>query len=175
MDLNQNHFELFGLTPRFGLDPKKLDGRYRELQREVHPDRFASAPPREQRRSLELSARVNEAYRTLRSPLDRAGYLLRMHGCDPGFETNTAMPAEFLGEQLSLRETLEEAAEAGDVMRLAALSSRLGEQRGSLLAKLEAELDERRAWTEATATLRQLMFLEKLGDEIAGAEERMEG
>jgi len=174
MNLSQNHFELFGLAPRFGLDQARLDARYRELQREVHPDRFAAAPQSEQRLSMQLSTRVNEAYRTLKSPMRRADYLLRLRGFDPEFESNTAMPASFLGEQLERREALEEAVAAGDARRLAALSDQLRLQRDSLLARLEAELDGRQAWNEATATLRQLMFLEKFGEEIVAAEEGME-
>lgn len=174
MNLSQDHFELFGLPPRFRLDLPRLDSRYRELQREVHPDRFAAAPQSEQRVSMQLSTRVNEAYQTLKSPLGRAGYLLQLQGLDPEFETNTAMPEGFLGEQLELREALEEAVEAGDARRLAALSDQLRRQRESLLGKLESDLDERQAWSEAAGTLRQLMFLEKFGEEISDAEEGME-
>jgi molecular chaperone HscB len=174
VDLSQNHFELFGLPPRFRLDQARLDGRYRELQREVHPDRFAAAPQSEQRVSMQLSTRVNEAHQTLKSPLSRAGYLLQLRGIDPEFETNTAMPAGFLGEQLELREALEEAVETGDARRVAALSAQLRLLRDSLLAKLETELDVRQAWSEAAGTLRQLMFLEKFGEEIADAGEGME-
>ena len=174
MNLSQNHFELFGIPPRFRVDLARLDSRYRELQREVHPDRFAAAPQSEQRASMQLSTRVNEAYQTLKSPPGRAGYLLRLQGFDPEFETNTAMPASFLEEQLELRESLEEAVKAGDALRLATLSGQLGLQRESLLAKLETELDARQAWGEAAGTLRQLMFLEKFGEEIADAGEAME-
>jgi len=174
MNLSENHFELFGLPARFRLDQAKLDSRYRELQREVHPDRFAAAPESEQRVSMQLSTRVNEAYQTLKSPLGRAGYLLQLQGFDPELETNTAMPAGFLGEQLELREALEEAVEAGDARRLATLSDRLHRQRDSLLSKLETELDARQAWGEAAGTLRQLMFLQKFDEEITAAEEGME-
>lgn len=174
MNLSENHFELFGLPARFRLDQAKLDSRYRELQREVHPDRFAAAPESEQRVSMQLSTRVNEAYQTLKSPLGRAGYLLQLQGFDPEFETNTAMPAGFLGEQLELREALEEAVEAGDARRLATLSDRLRRQRDSLLAKLETELDARQAWGEAAGTLRELKFLQKFDEEITAAEEGME-
>jgi molecular chaperone HscB len=174
MNFSRNHFQLFGVPERFRLDLAAVDGRYRELQGEVHPDRFATAPQAEQRLSMELSTRVNEAYRTLRSPLRRAGYLLELHGVDPQFETNTAMPVEFLGEQLELREALEEATRDGDRAVLADLSARLRGERETLLQKLETELDARRAWNEAAVILRQLKFLERLGEEIAEAEERLE-
>lgn len=174
VNLNQDHFELLGLPVRFAVDTTALETRYHELQREVHPDRFASASQAEQRVSMQLATRVNEAYQTLKSPLARAAYLLRLHGVDPEFETNTAMPAEFLGEQLELREALEEAVAANDVERLGALSANLKKERDSLLAKVETQLDAQGAWREAAVTLRQLMFLEKFGEEIGASEERME-
>jgi molecular chaperone HscB len=174
MNLRENHFEIFGVPAKFRVDLPALESRYRELQREVHPDRFVSASQAEQRVSMQLATRVNEAYQTLRAPLARAAYLLRLHGVDPEFETNTAMPAEFLGEQLELREALEDAVAANDVERLGTLSSRLRKERDVLLAEIEAQLDAQGAWREAAATLRQLMFLERFGEEIGASEERME-
>src|SRR4051812_12247850 len=170
MNRDQNHFELFGLTPRFDLDLSALDGRYRELQREVHPDRFAAAPQAEQRASMELATRVNEAYRTLKSPVERARYLLALHGVDPQFETNTAMPEEFLTQQLELREALEQAIDAESGAKLATLRDRLQGGRGALLLEIEAQLSAK-AWSDAAGTLRRLMFMEKLGEEIAAAED----
>jgi len=175
LNLNHNHFELFGLPAQFKLDIAALEARYRELQREVHPDRFATASPAEQRVSMQLATRVNEAGQALKSPLSRARYLLQLHGVDPQFETNTAMPLDFLDEQLELREALEETARAGDAVRLDALSTRLQRERDALLSTIEAQLDVQGAWAAAAATLRQLMFLEKFRDEIDAAEERMEG
>jgi molecular chaperone HscB len=174
MNLNQNHFEIFGVAARFEVDLAALEDRYRELQREVHPDRFASASQAEQRVSMQLATRVNEAYQTLKSPIARAAYLLRLHGIDPEFDTNTAMPAEFLGEQLELREALEEAVADNDVERLGALSAGLRKERDLVLDRLASQLDAQRVWKEAAATLRQLMFLEKFGEEIGASEERME-
>ncbi len=83
VNLNQNHFELFGLPARFGIDAAALEARYHELQREVHPDRFAAAPEAERRVSMQLATRVNEAYQTLKSPLRRAVYILQLRGVDP--------------------------------------------------------------------------------------------
>jgi molecular chaperone HscB len=174
MNLNQTHFELFGLPERFRVDAAALDARYRELQREVHPDRFAAASQAEQRVSMQLATRVNEAYRALKSPVARARYLLELRGVDPQFETNTSMPVEFLTGQMELREALDEAVDAGDGKRLSALSGRLREQHAGLIAKIEAQLDAQ-GWSDAAATLRQLMFLERFGEDIDAAEERMEG
>ena len=155
------------------MDLAALEARYRELQREVHPDRFAAASPAEQRVSMQLATRVNEAYQTLKSPLKRAEYLLELQGVDPELETNTAMPPEFLAEQMERRERLEATVAAGDGKGLIALSSDLGPELDALLARIEREL-EARDWNNAALTLRQLKFLEKLGEEIGAAEERME-
>jgi molecular chaperone HscB len=170
MNRDQNHFELFGLPAGFDLDLSALDARYRELQREVHPDRFAAAPQAEQRASMELATRVNDAYRTLKSPVERAKYLLSLHGVDPQFETNTAMPADFLTAQMELREALEEAIDAESGTKLADLRDQLQGGRGALLLEIQAQL-EAGAWNDAAGTLRRLMFMEKLGEEIAAAED----
>jgi molecular chaperone HscB len=173
MNLNENHFQIFGVPARFEVDLPALEARYRELQREVHPDRFARASQAEQRVSMQLATRVNEAYQTLKSPLSRAAYLLHLQGVDPEFETNTAMPAEFLSEQLERREGLSEAVAAGDWERLIALSAALRADQDALLARIERQL-EAGDWKLAATTLRQLMFLEKFGEDIASAEERLD-
>jgi len=170
MNRDQNHFQLFGLQPRFDVDLGALDVRYRELQREVHPDRFAAAPQAEQRASMELATRVNDAYRTLKSPVERAKYLLKLHGVDAELETNTAMPADFLAQQMELREALEEAVAADNGAKLADLRDRLQGGRGALLLEIEAQLGGK-DWNAAAGTLRRLMFMEKLGEEIAAAED----
>jgi molecular chaperone HscB len=170
MNPKQNHFELFGIPAAFEIDLSALDSRYRELQREVHPDRFASGSHAEQRASMELATRVNGAYRTLKSPVERARYLLSLHGVDPELETNTAMPGDFLAQQMELREALEEAVDAESGAKLADLRDRLQGGRGALLLEIQAQL-EAKAWSDAAGTLRRLMFMEKLGEEIAAAEE----
>src|SRR5258708_40255863 len=111
VNLNQNHFELFGLPARFAVDAAALEARYHELQREVHPDRFAAASEAKRRVSMQLATRVNEAYQTLKSPLRRAVYILQLRGVDPKVETNTAMPSEFLMEQMSWRDRIEAGSE----------------------------------------------------------------
>jgi molecular chaperone HscB len=173
MNLKENHFQIFGIPQDFDVDAAALEERYRELQREVHPDRFARASQAEQRVSMQLATRVNEAYQTLKSPLRRAGYLLELQGIDPGFETNTAMPADFLAREMERRERLEEAVDAGDWERLIALSSDLRTEEDALLGRIARQL-EARELKEAAETLRQLKFLEKFGEEIGSAEEKLE-
>ena len=173
MNLSENHFQIFGVPAQFEVDLPSLEARYRELQREVHPDRFAGASQAEQRVSMQLATRVNEAYQTLRSPLRRAEYLLSLQGVDPEFETNTSMPPGFLADQMERRERLGEVAETGDWQKLIALTSSLSIDQDALLGRIARQLDTG-DWTGAAATLRQLKFLEKFGEEIDAAEERME-
>jgi molecular chaperone HscB len=173
MNLKENHFQIFGMPEGFEVNTAALEERYRELQREVHPDRFARASQAEQRVSMQLATRVNEAYQTLKSPLRRAEYLLQLQGVDPEFETNTAMPAEFLAGEMERRERLEEAVMARDWQRLIALSSDLRTEADALLGRIDRQL-EAKDWKEAAGTLRQLKFLEKFGEEIGAAEEKLE-
>src|SRR5687768_15909213 len=108
----QSHFELFGLVPAFAVEADALERSYREIQSKVHPDRFAHAGDAERRASLQWTTRVNEAYRTLKDPVQRAKHILDLHGVDVAFETNTAMPKDFLMQQMELREALENAKDA---------------------------------------------------------------
>jgi molecular chaperone HscB len=164
MNLNQNHFELFGVPVQFAVDAAGLDRRYRELQREVHPDRFVTAPDAERRASMQLATRVNEAYQTLRSPLRRAVYILQLRGVDPKFETDTAMPAEFLMEQMSWRERIEAGSEEPEA--LLRVQAALRDESREIYEKLRGQLDEGRDDEAAAQTVRMLMFYEKLDEEI---------
>src|SRR5260370_12362051 len=111
---SSSHFELFGLTPRFRLDAVARERAYGEIQARVHPARFAHAGDAERRASLQWTTRVNEAYRSLKNPVQRASHLLALHGVDVAFETNTAMAPAFLAQQMELREPLENATHSND-------------------------------------------------------------
>src|SRR3954467_11045560 len=118
----QSHFDLFGLQPAFAVDEERLQSAYREIQARVHPDRFAHAGDAERRASLQWTTRVNEAYRSLKNPVQRASHLLALHGVDVAFETNTAMAPAFLSQQNELREALENATHSKDAKALEALA-----------------------------------------------------
>jgi molecular chaperone HscB len=170
----QNHFELFGLQPAFSLDETALERSYREIQSRVHPDRFAHAGDAERRASLQWTTRVNEAYRTLKNPVQRASHILALHGVDVAFETNTAMPAAFLGQQLELREALENARRAKDVKALDALQKSIERDQQTLERKLVQCIDAEKDYQAAAGFVRELQFLEKLEAEIDGAYEALE-
>jgi molecular chaperone HscB len=167
----KNHFELFGLTPAYVLDLDHLDRAYRDIQSNVHPDRFASAGDAERRASMQMATQVNEAHRILKSPVQRAKYLLELNGVDVGFETNTAMPPEFLMQQMELRERLEQ---ARDVDALAVLEKELFDLKASMEGKIAECIDGRHDYSAASGAVRELMFLEKLDEEVNAAYETLE-
>jgi molecular chaperone HscB len=170
----QSHFDLFGLQPAFAVDEDRLESTYREIQSRVHPDRFAHAGDGERRASLQWTTRVNEAYRTLRNPVSRASHLLALNGVDVAFETNTAMPAEFLMEQMALREALENAAQSRDTAALEALQKRIDAERRDIEQQLGARIDQQRDFAGAADLVRELKFLEKFEAEIDAAYETIE-
>jgi molecular chaperone HscB len=174
MDFHADHFTLFGLAPAFRLDMPALDGKYRDIQSQVHPDRFAHADEAQKRLSMQWATHVNEAYQTLRNPLSRARYLLELRGVDSAEESNTAMPADFLMQQMEWREGIEEARAADDVEALDALAAKLRAERRTLEALLARQLDDEKNDTAAAETVRKLRFLEKLGQEIQLAIEALE-
>jgi molecular chaperone HscB len=170
----QNHFALFGLPPAFGLDGEALDKAYREIQARVHPDRFAHAGDAERRASLQWTTRVNEAYRTLKDPVQRGRHILELHGVDVAFETNTQMPADFLLQQLELREELEAATGGKDASRLERLRSGLRLQKQSVESEIREAIDSRKDYPGAAGLVRKLMFLDRLDAEIDAAYEELE-
>ncbi len=173
-DFQQNFFQLFGLAARYQIDGAQLDHHYRALQAQVHPDKFAHLSEAERRISMQWATRVNEGYQTLRSPLGRARYLLSLHGVDTQEETNTAMPAEFLMQQMEWREAIEEAREASDESLLNELEARLQHEKSVLEQELGGKIDNQHDYPAAAETVRKLKFLEKLSAEIAAAFDAIE-
>jgi molecular chaperone HscB len=165
----KDHFELLGLMRRQSLDEAELERVYQDIQSRVHPDKHAHLGESERRLAMQWATRVNEAYLTLKSPLKRAEYLLRLVGHDPEIERNTAMPMEFLVQQMESRESVEEARQAADIDRLEAfhrgLRAEMAGQHGALARALDADRD----YALAAQIVRQLMFKEKLLHEIDDA------
>jgi molecular chaperone HscB len=168
-----NHFALFQMPVGFDIDIGQLDAAFRELQGRVHPDRFVSASDAEKRVAMQWATRANEAYQTLKHPLKRAAYLCELHGVDLGIESNTAMPSAFLMQQMEWREALDEARDARDVGALEILERELAGVRRERLAQL-SELFRSGSYQEAGAQVRQLMFLEKFGEDVGRVFEAIE-
>ncbi len=169
MDFRADHFALFGLSRSFRLDLSDLDSRYRDIQAQVHPDRFANAGDAERRMSMQWATHANEAYQTLKKPLERAKYLLHLTGHDIQAESNTAMPTDFLMEQMEWREAVMDARNGGDHHELEHLHNRLRADIKLRYEELGELLDGNGDYALATDRVRQLMFLEKLLYEIDDA------
>ncbi|MEP7206468.1 MAG: Fe-S protein assembly co-chaperone HscB [Casimicrobiaceae bacterium] len=169
IDFTRNHFELFGVPARFSVDEPALERAYRALQSQVHPDRHAGSDDANQRLAAQASARVNEAYDALKSPVLRAEHLLGLHGIDAGGERDTALPMDFLERQLERREAVADAAAAADID---VLDATLREVRREIRAReqeLVSLLDQDAAWDAARSRVRELKFLVKLGEDIGAA------
>ncbi len=166
IDFSRNHFQLFDLPERFGVDPAALEQRFRALQGAVHPDRHATADDAGRREALQSSARVNEAYGTLKDPVVRAQYLLSLHGVDALAETNSALPLDFLECQLERREAASDAQAARDVPALESLLAAVRADAAALEPRIGALLDGDGAWEAARMPVRELKFLTRLAADI---------
>lgn len=170
----QNHFDLFQLPQRFAVDLKALEQAYHRVQGQAHPDKFAHASDAEKRVAMQWATRANEAYQTLKNPLQRARYLCELHGVDLQTESNTAMAPAFLMQQMEWRETLDDAKAGRDIAALETLHAELLAEKKAEIARIEALLDAA-DYTQAAQLVRQLMFLDKFGAEISDAFALIEG
>jgi molecular chaperone HscB len=168
--LTSDFFELFGLARSYALEAGRLEQAYRDIQARVHPDRFAHAGDAERRASLQMSTTVNDAYRTLKSPVLRAKYLLELKGVDVAFETDTAMPPEFLMRQMEFRERLEEAKNPAD---LDVLASDLRKEKQAIEMHIAKSIDDVGDDQAAKALVRKLMFFDRLAEEVDEAYENL--
>ena len=163
MKVSASDFELFGVPERFEQDRAALDARWKELQREAHPDRFAAQGAAAQRVALQWSVRINEAYQRLKDPLKRAAYLCELRGAPIRAEDNTAMPAAFLMQQMEWREALDEA-HTEDA--LDALNDELQAARRDTLAAIARLLDAEADPSQAAQQVRALMFIERFAHDV---------
>jgi molecular chaperone HscB len=170
VNLQSNDFELFGVPERFEQDLARIDLRWKDLQREAHPDRFAAQGAAAQRIAMQWSVRINEAYKRLKDPLKRAAYLCELRGAPIDAENNTAMPAEFLVEQMEWREALEEARTADDVDRL---DEQLMQARREALKRIGHLLDDAGDAAAAAQQVRALMFIERFGEDVQARAEQL--
>ena len=170
MNLADSDFALFALPERFRQDRAALDVRWKELQREAHPDRHAAQGAAAQRVAMQWSVRINEAYQRLKDPLKRAAYLCEQRGAPINAESNTAMPTAFLMQQIQWREALDEADTEGE---LDALATELSAARAQVLAGIERLLDEAQDAAAAANEVRALMFIERFDHDVQARFEQL--
>jgi molecular chaperone HscB len=163
MQLNDTDFELFAVPATFAQDRGVLDARWKELQREAHPDRFAAQGTAAQRVAMQWSVRINEAYQRLKDPIRRASYICELHDAPLNAEDNTAMPGTFLMQQMEWREALDE---VGDAAALESLQAEVEVARARALSSLDWLIDEKGDYPAAAQQVRALMFIERFGQDV---------
>lgn len=170
MNLQSDDFELFGVPQRFAQERSALDARWKELQREAHPDRFAAHGAAAQRVAMQWSVRINEAYQRIKEPLRRAAYLCELHGAPIQAEDNTAMPGAFLMQQMEWREALDEATSAADVD---ALDAQVQQARSTTLAQCAHLIDVDGDFAGAAQQVRALMFIARFAQDIERRQDQL--
>lgn len=173
VDLTQNYFELFELPVSCQPDQQQLASQYRALQRAVHPDRFAADSERQQRLSVQYAAFVNEAFHTLKQPLPRAIYLLRLAGREVDMERNTVMDAQFLMAQMELRDEVSELrAQADPEADLERLIKQVDDDITAYLDQF-AQHWQAQELEQAETIVRKMQFMVKLAAELAQLESEL--
>ena len=161
--LSSNDFELFNIPVKFAQERDVLDARWKQLQREAHPDKFAAQGQSAQRLAMQWSVRINEAYQRLKDPLKRASYLCELHDAPVNAETNTAMSAEFLVKQMAWRESLDEVVSAESIEEIAREVNTDGRKQ---LLNLERLIDEAKDFHAAAQQVRGLMFVGRFAADV---------
>ncbi len=163
MNLQADDFALFGLQRRFKQDRAQLDARWKDLQRQAHPDKFAAQGAAAQRLAMQWSVRINEAYQRLKNPLKRAAYLCELQGAAVNAENNTAMPAAFLMQQMEWREALDDAETVEDLEKI---SLQCKQAELDTLQNIEQLQDVSQDYPAAVAQVRALMFMERFAADV---------
>jgi molecular chaperone HscB len=170
ISLQASDFELFGLQPTYALDRAQLDLQWKSLQREAHPDRFASEGASAQRIAMQWSVRINEAYNRLKDPLKRAAYLCELNGAAVNAENNTSMPPAFLMQQMEWREALDDCkaikAPASKIEALEKLLDEVDASQAQVLKQMAALIDVDHNFPAAVGQVRALMFIDKFSQEV---------
>lgn len=163
MNLQDNDFVLFDLPQQFTLDAAQIDERWKALQRQAHPDKFAAQGAAAQRMALQWSVRINEARQRLRDPLKRATYLCELHGQAIDAESNTAMPADFLMQQMQWREELDDAQTPS---QLQALADSVQQAQTDAFKELAQTIDQQQDLATAAQQVRRLMFMRRFAQDV---------
>ncbi len=169
-----NYFELFSFTPSYEIDTALLAERYRELQRAVHPDKFANSSEQDKRIAVQRTAQVNDAFSTLKNPISRAEHILALNGVDLLHESTTVKDTQFLMQQMEWRESLEDIAHSNQPDEMIA---ELYETFSVYAKKIEQGLaplltsDSEDDLSKAADLIRKLKFMAKLQIELERAED----
>lgn len=168
--LGDTDFEIFGLPMQFELDGQALSQSYLKLQNTTHPDRFANASAQEKRMAVQWTTRLNEAYKRLSNPTERAIYWCELQGEDPrGRQSN--LPPQLLMQQMEWRESLED---ASDIDSLEDLMDEVMAERKRCLTQIAQQIDSDQDAKAATQTAQGLLFVDKFVSELKKRIEQLE-
>lgn len=167
-----NYFELFEIPVSLSLDSTALAARYRELQRQFHPDNVASESESIKLAAMQQSVEINSAYNTLKQPLSRAEYILVLQGIDLRNEQHTVKDTAFLMEQLEWREELDDLQKSPDEAAITRFQSRVKKYYQQYFSELEQSIADAQ-FEQAADTLRKLKFVQKMKDELDKLEESL--
>jgi molecular chaperone HscB len=162
-----NFFTLLQLPETFVIDLKKLDQNYQNLQKEIHPDRFASLADEAKIVSIKKTAEVNDAYQTLKSPIRRAEYLLHLYDIDIHDEKYMAVPQDFLMQQMEWREELEIHKQNKEALEN--LASDIQKNKNQIMSQLPEFFQNKSNLNNAIKVTRELNFIEKIEQHINDA------
>lgn len=174
-----SYFEVLGLPASYFLEASAIEERFKDLNKKLHPDRFAQKDPRERRMSLEWTTQVNDAYRALKDPLKRGLYFVKQQGIDVEKESGKGamarLPPDFLMQTMEDREALEMAKAAKDLEKVRALAKGIEERQAGVVASLAAALEafeagDKPALEKAASELAVLKYFSRFHEEVEAIE-----
>ncbi|HMS27604.1 MAG TPA: Fe-S protein assembly co-chaperone HscB [Burkholderiaceae bacterium] len=170
MNLQSTDFELFDIPAQFAQDRHLIDTKWKDLQRQAHPDKFMLYGAAAQRIAMQWSVRINEAYARLKDPLKRASYLCELNGAPINAHTNTAMPTDFMMMQIEWREALEDAKSFEDLDKI---ELETANYQRIVLSKIEQYIDVEHDFLAAANAVRSLMFVARFVGEIEARQDQI--
>ena len=171
---SKNFFEVFAVPVSSDLDLTQVSEVNRELQKSVHPDRFAHGSDQERRIAMQQTSLINEAFQTLKDPVTRIQYMLKLKGVDMDSETDTTMDGAFLMQQMEFRESIAEIRSHTDPLdELDKMSSQIKSQIADLMTAFTG-CYEKSALDDAREVVRKMQFLIKAQREINEISEQLD-
>ena len=166
-----NYFELFQLPIQLPIDSGQLTANYQQLQRQYHPDNFAGATDNEKVAIIQKSAMINDGYQTLKNPIKVAEYLLSLQGFDVATEQNIIHDADFLMEQFSLREKLDDIESQNNVDLLDDFHSEITQRKKNVYQQLMDYISQQ-DWQSAVNQIYKIRYLARLIEQIEKLQEK---
>ncbi len=161
-----NPFEIFGLPVKFNVDGEGLETKFIEIQKRVHPDKFANATDAEKRVAQQWTILINEAYQKLKDPLSRGKLICELKGHKVNEDSSGSLDEDFLLDQLERREKIDDAISSGDTKEVEALKKAVNLEEQILIGEIQKELDELQDYGSAAVSLQKLMFLNRQSAEL---------